>query len=441
MSKIWIKNCILVPMVKSLADSGDLYYRGEIAIEDNKLKLVGPVGTVNSNWQADIIIDGTNLVALPGFINTHTHAAMTLLRSYADDLPLMQWLEQKIWPLEAKMTGEDIYWGTQLCILEMLLSGTTTFVDMYDFMPQVAKAVEETGIRACLARGVIGTGENAERGLIESENFIQNWHGKANGRIITMLGPHAPYTCPPDYLRKIIKLAEKLQVGIHIHVAETEGEIATIGQEYGKTPVALLADIGLFDYPTLAAHCVYVNEEDIAILKKKNVGVAHNPESNMKLGSGIAPVPAMLKAGIPVALGTDGASSNNNLDMLEEMRTAALLHKVNTKDPTVITSYQALEMATKNGAAALGLQDKIGMLKPGMLADVILFNINKPHLYPRHDILAHLVYSAQSSDIDTVIVDGKILVQNGTAKNFAVEQICAEIETRAMALAGKPLNR
>jgi 5-methylthioadenosine/S-adenosylhomocysteine deaminase len=320
--------------------------------------------------------------------------------------------------------------------LEMLLSGTTTFADMYFFMDDVAKAVEESGIRACLSRGMIGVGENAELALEESQRFVESWQDRANGRITTMLGPHAPYTCPPAYLEKVMALAEKYDVGIHIHVAETAVEVAQINKQYGKSPVQLLDEVGIFGFPTLAAHCVHVTEGDIAILKNKGVGVAHNPESNMKLASGIAPVPAMLCAGIPVALGTDGASSNNNLDMLEEMRAAAMLHKVHTMDPTTVTSYQALEMATKNGAAALGMQDKVGMLKPGMLADVILFNFDKPHLYPRHDVLAHLVYSARSSDIDTVIVDGNILVRSGKPVGFDVREICKQVQERAERISG-----
>lgn len=434
MANIWIKNCFIVPMVKSLKEGGDLYYLGEIAIEGDKLKTVGPLGSVDPSWQADVVIDGTNMVALPGFINTHTHAAMTLFRGYADDLPLMEWLEEKIWPVEAKLTGEDIYWGTKLSILEMLLSGTTTFADMYTFEAEVAKAVEESGIRACLSRGMIGLGDNAQVALDESVELIENWHGKAEGRITTMLGPHAPYTCPPVFLEKVMMLADKYKVGIHIHVAETLSELEGIQKQFGKTPVRLLYDLGLFDYPTLAAHCVHVNDTDLALMQEKNVAVAHNPESNMKLASGIAPVPAMLKAGITVALGTDGASSNNNLDMLEEMRSAALLHKVNTMDPLAINAYQALEMATKNGAKALGLEDKIGMLKEGMLADVILLNFAKPHLYPHHDIIAHLVYAAQGADVDTVIVNGKILVRDSKPLDLDVAEIYEEVDKRSKRL-------
>jgi 5-methylthioadenosine/S-adenosylhomocysteine deaminase len=275
-------------------------------------------------------------------------------------------------------------------------------------------------------------------GLLEGEELIKNWHGKSNGRITTMLGPHAPYTCSPAYLEKVMALAEKYQVGIHIHVAETSGEFNDIKQQYGKTPVGHLNSLGLFDYPTLAAHCVHLTDEDINILHEKGVAVAHNPESNMKLASGVAPVVKLLNKGVTVALGTDGASSNNNLDMLEEMRSAALLHKA-TGDPTVIYSYQALEMATKNGAKALGLEDKIGMLKPGMMADLILFDFDKPHLYPKHDILAHLVYSAQSSDVDTVIVNGKIVVQGGKPLTIDSKETCQQVQKVAERITGSDM--
>ena len=438
MSKIWIKNCIIVAMEKSIFDSGPLYYVGDITIEDNLLRSVG-CETIEG-FQADTIIDGSKFVALPGFINAHTHAAMTIFRSFADDLPLMTWLQEKIWPAEDKLTKEDVYWGSKLCILEMLLSGTTTFADMYSFMPEVAKAVDETGIRACLSRGLIGTGPNAEQGLLEGEELVKNWHGKANGRITAMFGPHATYTCPPEYLNDVLALARQYHVGMHIHVAETSGEFKDIQKKYGKTPVGYLNSLGFFDCPTLAAHCVHLSGEDIEILHEKNVAVAHNPESNMKLASGVAPVPNMLDKGITVALGTDGASSNNNLDMLEEMRSAALLHKV-AGDPTVIYSYQALEMATKNGAKALGLENKIGMLKPGMAADLILVDFEKPHLYPKHDILAHLVYSAQSSDIDTVIVDGKILVRSGKPVTIDSKETCAQVQRIADRITGNPDSR
>ncbi len=432
MSRLAIKGATVVPMTGADA----MIYGGEIGVEGNKIVFVGEAGTIPDNWGADEEIDARGMVAMPGFVNCHTHAAMTLLRSYADDLPLMEWLEQRIWPLEDRLTGEDVYWGTMLCILEMIKSGTTTFADMYFFMDEAARAVEKSGIRASLARGMIGVAPTAQLALEETERFIQKWNGSAGGRITTMVGPHAPYTCPPEYLKKVLALAEKFNVGIHIHLAETGAEVEDIRKQYGKTPIEYVNDLGVLDFPVLGAHCVHLTQNDIRILKEKKVGVAHNPESNMKLASGIAPVPQLLAEGVNVGLGTDGAASNNNLDMLEEMRSAALLHKVNTGDPTTIPSYRALEMATRNGGMVLGLAD-IGMIEPGYKADIILIDFTKPHLYPKHDIIAHTVYAAQSSDIDTVIIDGKIVMKNRKVITIDEQEVLANVQRCAGRLVGE----
>ncbi len=430
MGKILIKNATVIPM----ADGEKMIANGEIAIEGNKIVSVGPKGTVSDRWDTDETIDAAGMVAMPGFVNCHTHAAMTMLRSYADDMPLMEWLT-KIWPLEDRLTGEDVYWGTMLCILEMIKSGTTTFADMYFFMDEVARAVEKTGIRASLSRGMVGVAPTAQLALDETAEFVQKWNGAAGGRITTMVGPHAPYTCPPDYLKKVLAIAQQAKVGIHIHLAETRSEVDEIRKLYGKTPIEYVHDLGVLDSPVLGAHCVHLTQNDIKILKEKNVGVAHNPESNMKLASGISPVPQMLAEGIKVGLGTDGAASNNNLDMLEEMRSAALLHKVNSMDASVISSDQALAMATKNGGKVLGLND-IGVLQPGYKADIILIDFNKPHLYPKHDIIAHTVYAAQSSDVDTVLVDGKIIMRQGKVLTMNEQEILENVQRCADRLVG-----
>lgn len=431
MSRIHIKNATIITML----GHDQVFPHGEIAIENDVIAACGPDGTVNADWNADKVIDAEGGIVMPGFINCHTHAAMTLLRSYADDLPLMEWLSNKIWPLEEKLTGEDVYWGTKLCILEMIKNGTTTFTDMYFFMEDVAKAVEETGIRAVLSRGMVGVGPNAETAINESKGFVEQWQGKGEGRITIVLGPHAPYTCPPDYLKRVIDLAKELKVGIHIHLAETETEVKDIKEQYnGKTPIELMEEVGLFEVPVIAAHCVHLTDKDMEILKKYNVGVAHNPESNMKLASGIAPVPKMLALGINVGLGTDGAASNNNLDIMEEMRTAALLHKVNSMDPTVIHSYEALRMSTVNGAKVLGKDQEIGVLKPGYKADLIIINTKKPHLYPQHDLIAHLVYSAQSADVETVIINGKIVMENRKVLTMDENEILERVSASAARL-------
>lgn len=407
--------------VITVNEQEEIIDRGYIIVKDDKIEEIGKGDPPQVNYEK--VINGQNKLAMPGFINTHTHAAMTLLRGYADDLPLMEWLQNKIWPLEEKLTPEHIYWGTMLAIAEMIRGGTTTFADMYFCMDEVAKAAELTGIRAVLARGMVGIGPQADLALKQSEDFIKDWHNGAKGRITTMLGPHAPYTCPPDYLKKVLVLAEKTGVGIHIHVAETNTEFRDIKREYGKTPVEHLESLGLFEHKVLAAHCVHLTENDMEIMARYDVGVAHNPESNMKLASGIAPVPQMIDARITVALGTDGASSNNNLDMLQEMRTCALLHKVNNMDPTVIPAYTALKMATVNGARVLGLEDRVGQLKAGMKADFILIDLDKPHMNPRYDLVANVVYAAQAGDVDTVIINGDIVMENKVIKTFDEKEV------------------
>ena len=426
--KILLDNICLIPMSGGEAYLKDAY----LVIEGQYIKAIGQGAAPVDQY--DKVIDGQNRVALPGFVNTHTHAAMTLLRGYADDMPLMDWLEKKIWPLEAKLTADDVYWGTMLAITEMIKSGTVCFADMYFFMDAAARAVANSGIRAVLSRGMIGVGPENELAFSESREMVKKWHDSNDGRIKCMLGPHAPYTCPPDYLKRVIELSEELEVGLHIHVAETKGEFEDIQRLYGSTPVVHLDKIGLFNRQVVAAHCVHLSQEDIKILAAKRVGVAHNPESNMKLGSGIAPVQEMLAAGITVALGTDGASSNNNLDMLQEMRSAAYLQKVHLMDPTVIPALQALQMATVNGARALGLESEIGQLRPGFKADIIIMDLKHPHMLPVYDPVSNIVYSAQASDVETAIVDGKILMEDRVIKAFDEEEVLAKAREAAMRL-------
>jgi 5-methylthioadenosine/S-adenosylhomocysteine deaminase len=424
MAKILLKNA------EYLA-SDAVVKQADIAIEGTEISTIGNIG---NDWQPDKIIDCTNKLVVPGFVNTHTHAAMTLFRSYADDMLLMDWLQNKIWPAEANLTAEDVYWGTQLAIAEMIKSGTTTFADMYFFMPEVAQAVSDTGIRAVLSRGMAGVAPTAQQALSESEAFFQQYHRSADGRITVMLGPHAPYTCPPEYLRKVVELAQKLGAEIHIHLAETAGEVEECKAKYGQTPIALMNELGVLDCGVLAAHCVHLSEEDIRIMKSKNVRVAHNPGSNMKLASGIAPLPEMLQAGLTVGLGTDGAASNNNLDMLEEIRLTALLHKVKTYDPLAIPAKTAIALATEMGAQAVGLAAITGKIAKGYKADIAIFDMNGLHWYPRHDRLSLLTYSAVSSDVDTVLIDGKIVLEGKRLTTIDEERLKQEVASRALRL-------
>ena len=384
-----------------------------------------------------VIVDGRGFLAVPGFVNTHTHAAMTLFRSYADDMLLMDWLQTKIWPAEEKLTAGDVYWATLAAIGEMIKSGTTTFADMYFFMEEVAKATEESGMRAVLARGMAGVAPTAEQALVESKELYNHWHNAADGRITVMLGPHAPYTCPPDYLKRVAALAEDIGAEIHIHLSETKGEVEECYKRHGKSPIRHMADLGILQRGVLAAHCVHVDADDIALMKQYNTRVAHNPQSNLKLASGFAPVDAMLQAGLVVGFGTDGAASNNNLDLLEEMRLAAMLHKAVTGNPRVLPARQALDLATRDGAAALGLAGKVGELRVGAKADVVLYERTGLNWCPPHDPVSLLVYSAQSSDVHSVWINGKRVLDNHVLTTIDEEKVKQEVSRRGLALVGK----
>ena len=394
----------------------------DIVIEGNKIT---SIGKAPADLKADNVINAKGKLAVPGFVNAHTHASMTLLRSYADDMNLMDWLNNMIWPIEAKMRKKDIYAGAMLAAVEMIKTGTTTFADMYGDMEQVAQMTIESGLRGVLSRGIIGVAPNGEQAFKENKELFDNYHGSADGRITVMFGPHAPYTCPPDFLRRVAEAAKARKADVHIHLSETKGEVDDCLKNYGKTPMEIMEDTGIFDCGTLGAHCVWLSDKDIEIMAKHNVRVAHNPGSNMKLASGIAPVPQLLKAGVCVGLGTDGASSNNNLDMLEEIRLAALLHKVNTLDPLAVPAFEALKMGTEYGAKAVGLEN-LGRLEAGAIADITLFDMSGYAWQPKFDLISLLVYSAPSNSADTVIVDGRVLMEKGELKTLDEEKIIYE---------------
>ena len=424
-------NKLLLESGKYLNPSGEAV-SGDIGIENGKILFCG---TRPAGWQADDVIDCRNSFTTPGFVNAHTHAAMTLFRSYADDMALLDWLQQKIWPAEAKLVAEDVYWGTQLAIAEMLASGTTAFADMYFFMDQVAKACQETGMRASLSRGLIeADGPQQDQRFEENEQLFVDYHGAADGRITVMLGPHAPYTCPPVCMKKVVAMAQRLGAEIHVHLAETQWEVDQSMKKYGKSPVAVLNELGVFERGTLAAHCVWVSPEDIEILAAKKVRVVHNPASNMKLASGAAPVAAMLAAGVTVALGTDGATSNNNLDMLEEVRMASFLQKLNRMDPTVLPTRQVLALATQGGAAALGQADSLGKIAPGYKADLAIFDMSAPHWCPQHDLASMLAYAANAADVSHTLVDGRVLYRKGEFTTLDIEKVKAEAGARGLRL-------
>ena len=419
-NKIWIQNTQILTM------TGAPLYTGDILIENDIIKALGTVNAQDA--EGTQIIDGRRTVAMPGLVNTHTHAAMTLLRSYADDMELMPWLNDKIWPAEAKFVNEYIYWGSALAAVEMIQSGTTTFADMYDSMHEVAKVTEESGLRANLARGCVVFSDPELKNIQKNVRLYENFNNTADGRIKVWFAPHAPYTCPPEYVEKIVEAAKSCNAGIHVHLAETLDEQRQIAEGYGKTPTEYLNDLGVFELPTLAAHSVYLNDSDIAILKEHKVGIAHNPSSNLKLASGIANIPKYLQAGLNVGIGTDGCSSNNTLNMFKEMTICSFVQKVNAMDPTVLPAEEILRLATIGGAKALRWDDEIGTLEVGKKADLILVDIDKPHFAPWNNPVSDLVYSAQGSDVKTTIVNGKLLMKDYEVLTLDVERIMAETE-------------
>jgi 5-methylthioadenosine/S-adenosylhomocysteine deaminase len=395
--------------------------RGSVLLEGNRIAEVGE----EVKGKADLVIEARGMAVLPGLINAHTHSPMTLFRGFADDMELDPWLREKIWPVEAKLRAGDCYAGALLACAEMIRSGTTCFADMYFFMEEVAEAVGESGLRASLSYGMIelGVPERGEEELRKGEKLVREYHGAFGGRVLTMFGPHAPYTCSPEFLRRVGEKAREYGVGIHLHLSETEKEVREVRGRYGETPVRLLHSLGLLGPRLLAAHCVWLDGKEVELLAKTGAKPVHNPTSNLKLASGVSPVPLMLERGIPVALGTDGAASNNSLDMFQEMKFAALIHKGWERKPTCMPAGRVLEMATLNGATALGLEGEIGSIERGKKADLILVNLRQPRLSPLHQVVSQLVYASSGEVVDTVIVDGRILMRGRKLLSLDEEKV------------------
>ncbi|WP_048152613.1 amidohydrolase family protein [Palaeococcus ferrophilus] len=398
--------------------------RADVLIEGNTITKVAR----NIDEAVDTVIDAKGRVVSPGFVNLHTHSPMGLLRGLADDLPLMEWLEKHIWPKEAKLTKETIKVGAYLGALEMIKSGTTTFLDMYFHMDKVAEAVLESGLRGYLSYGMIDLGDpdRTEKELREALREMEAIEGLKSERVHFVFGPHAPYTCSLALLKEVRKLADEHGKLITIHVSETMSEVGRIQERYGKSPVVLLEDIGFLGSDVIIAHGVWLDSRDVQILARHGVTVAHNPGSNMKLASGVMPIGKLLNAGVNIGLGTDGAASNNNLDMLEEMKLAALLHKVHNLDPTVADAKTVFGMATLNGARALRLN--AGAIKEGYLADIAILNFSQPHLRPVNNVVSHMVYSASGNDVETTIVDGKIIMLDREVLTLDEEKVLSLVE-------------
>ena len=407
-----MNNTILIKNALILNPNNFENKKQSLLIKDD---LIAEIAETIDEGNVDKIIDAEGKILLPGLINTHTHLSMTLFRGLADDLSLDSWLNDHIWPMEANLNGDYCYIGALLGAVELIKSGTTTFSDMYFYMEDVARAVEDAGIRAVLSYGMIdfGDAEKREAEIEENLQLFKSCNGMADGRIKVFFGPHSPYTASEDLLIKVRELADEYNMGIHIHVSETEKEINDSLDEKGLRPFEYLEKIGFLGPDVVAAHCVWLSDEEIEIIKKHNVKVSHNPCSNMKLASGIAPVSKLIENDICVSIGTDGASSNNNLDLIEELKTASLLQKVSTLDPKVLSSDEAITMATIKGAEALGLENEIGSIEVGKKADIILIDTNSANMVPDSSSLSsNVIYSANGSNVDTTICNGKILMEN-----------------------------
>ncbi|WP_456327361.1 amidohydrolase [Archaeoglobus sp.] len=400
------------------------FVQANVGLEGNLIAYVG-----KDNVRGDLEIDAKEKIVIPGLFNAHTHLAMTLFRGYAEDLPLKDWLEKKIWKVEKLLEPRDVYWGSLLGILEMLKSGTTAFSDLYIHMDEVAKAVGESGIRAVLSYGMADRGnkEKAELELKIGTEFIKNWDNAFNGRIKAIFGPHAPYTCTPSFLRRVKDVARELNTYVHIHVAETKWEVEHVKSVYGKTPVRLLDDIGFLDEKTVIAHAIWIDEEEMKILKERNVSVVHCPISNLKLASGIAKVKDLHDLGINVCLGTDGASSNNTYNLFEEIKMTSLLQKVITGRADALKAKDVLKMATENGYRAYGI--KGGRLEKGYLADIVLIDRRKHNYCPMYDPLHSLVYASYGCEVTHVIVDGELIVEDGIVLTLDEDKIIDKVES------------
>ncbi len=420
-----LKNGTVLP----LSPGSNPVINGAVAVSGGRIVLIGNQNDVERTCTANQTIDAAGGVIMPGLVNTHNHAAMTCYRGIADDLPLMEWLNQYIFPAESKSNGEQIYWSTLLACAEMIRSGTTSFLDMYLFEDRAAEAIKEAGMRALIGEVLYDFPSPnygpPEKGLEFTEALIRRWR---NDPLISIaVEPHALYTCSPALLQRCGEMAGRYDVPIATHLSESKTEIEEVFKKYGTTPVEHLKNLGLLSSKLVASHCVWLTEKDIDLLAAHKVKVAHNPESNMKLGSGIAPIPELLARGITVGLGTDGCASNNNLDLFQEMDSAAKLHKVSRLDPTVMPAQTVLQMATLGGAGVLGREKEIGSLEVGKKADIITLDMNRPHLQPVYNLVSHLVYAVTGADVRDVIIDGKVVMRDRRLLTLDEERILARM--------------
>lgn len=411
----------------------DTAARGDILIKDGRIISAGLSIKDGVDPEMEILDGRGKTLVMPGFVNGHTHAAMVLLRGLGEELPLKEWLEERIWPVEAALKPEHVYWGTRSAIMEMASSGTTCFTDMYFEMDKVAEAAGHAGMRCCISRGIVG---DDRRKIEEGIELFRRWNGKEKIRV--QLAPHAPYTVPMEAIKDISASAHELGCGVHVHFLEARWEPEFLKEKFGLSPLGYLEEAGLFDLEsTILAHCVWFPREDIPEIKGLPITIAHNPSSNMKLGSGFAPVRDFLDGGTRVSLGTDGAASNNRLDMWGEMRLAALIHKGVTGDPTVVTAKSVLEMATLNGAVSAGFDD-VGLIREGWQADLVLVDLDKPRYegWSPENLAGFLVYAGSSRDVTGTMVAGNWVYREQSPKDEEYDQVRREVSRCRRELTG-----
>ena len=395
----------------------------DIFIEGNLIKKIG----YNLQIKASEVIDGNFLLMTPGFVNGHTHLGMSYFRNYADDLKLMDWLENEIWPIENKLTADDIYWSSLLSICENIKSGVTNFCDMYYEMDRVCDATIISGIRGTLTRGLTDNDGKGKEKLKSVRELYNNYHNKANGRIKVVPAPHAIYTCSENFLREISDLSKDLDGIINIHLSETKGEVENSLKEHGMTPISYVNSLGLLDNHVIAAHCVHITDEEISLIKDKNFYPIYNPTSNLKLASGFTPVEKLLKNNIIMGIGTDGDSSNNSQNLLQDMHIGAIVNKAREMDEQAVKAIEILKMATINGQRALGIS-KAGLIKEDYLADLTIFSLKSSNFTPKNNLINALVYSATAEDVRDVLCDGKFVMRNRELVNLDEERIKFEVK-------------
>ncbi|MCD6356142.1 MAG: amidohydrolase [Anaerolineaceae bacterium] len=429
-----IRNCDVLIFKQGIPE---IVINQDIAVEESYIKEIAAAGSIQTDEETKII-NAEGLLAIPGLINTHAHVPMVLMRNLAEDVTVGSWFNDYIWPMESNLTAEDVYWGAQLGIAEMIENGITCVADHYFFMDEVAKAVEQSGMRANLSWAVFG--HEGEKKLDETLAFVNRWQGAADGRITTWLGPHSPYTCEPDFLALTANKAKKNNLGIHIHVSETEAQVKLALKQYGKTPVQICKDAGIMDVPTIFAHCKFPRPVDFDLMVKAGTGVAQAPKTYLKHAMTIAPIETFLEKGIPFGLATDGVVSNNTMDILEQMGLLGMLAKLKMNDSTFLPVEQLINIAFKGGAKVLRMDKEIGELKVGMKADIALLKQDGLHMTPHTNVLSMIPYNARGSDVDTVLCNGQVLMKNRKLLTLDKDRIRVEVQSRVDRLSKRTPN-